>query len=170
MNQELKDLLRSVLKEELQPIRKQLERVEQTQQELQRGQKVLEAGVAQVQQDVAELRVDQQALQQDVAQLQAGQQALQQDVAQLQAGQQKLEHEMSGMKQSLGNMERTGEKILEELRISKNNQALLLNDLTGIKKSMDVTVAYLQRRSDVMFDKMIEHEKEILNLKTRLPN
>ncbi|KIP19898.1 hypothetical protein JV16_02957 [Anoxybacillus ayderensis] len=156
MNQELKDLLRSVLKEELQPIRKQLERVEQTQQELQRGQKVLEAGVAQVQQDVAELRVDQQALQQDVAQLQAGQQ--------------KLEHEMSGMKQSLGNMERTGEKILEELRISKNNQALLLNDLTGIKKSMDVTVAYLQRRSDVMFDKMIEHEKEILNLKTRLPN
>ncbi len=39
MNQELKDLLRSVLKEELQPIRKQLERVEQTQQELQRGQK-----------------------------------------------------------------------------------------------------------------------------------
>lgn len=156
MNQELKDLLRSVLKEELQPIRKQLERVEQTQQELQRGQKVLEASVAQVQQDVAEL--------------QAGQQALQQDVAQLQAGQQKLEHEMSGMKQSLGNMERTGEKILEELRISKNNQALLLNDLTGIKKSMDVTVAYLQRRSDVMFDKMIEHEKEILNLKTRLPN
>ncbi len=77
---------------------------------------------------------------------------------------------MVDMKQSLGNMERTQEKILEELRISKNNQALVINDLTSIKKSMDVTVAYLQRRSDVIFDKMIEHEKEILNLKTRLPN
>ncbi len=77
---------------------------------------------------------------------------------------------MVDMKQSLGNMERTQEKILEELRISKNNQVLVINDLTSIKKSMDVTVAYLQRRSDVIFDKMIEHEKEILNLKTRLPN
>ena len=77
---------------------------------------------------------------------------------------------MVDMKQSLGNMERTQEKILEELRISKNNQELVINDLTSIKKSMDVTVAYLQRRSDVIFDKMIEHEKEILNLKTRLPN
>lgn len=74
------------------------------------------------------------------------------------------------MKQSLGNMEQTQEKILEELRISKNNQVLVINDLTSIKKSMDVTVAYLQRRSDVIFDKMIEHEKEILNLKARLPN
>lgn len=27
-----------------------------------------------------------------------------------------------------------------------------------------MTVSYLQRRSDVMFDKVIEHEKEILNL------
>ncbi|CUA79625.1 hypothetical protein Ga0061060_10519, partial [Anoxybacillus suryakundensis] len=98
------------------------------------------------------------------------QQALQQDVAQLQAGQHKLENDMVDMKQSLGNMERTQEKILEELRISKNNQVLVINDLTSIKKSMDVTVAYLQRRSDVIFDKMIEHEKEILNLKTRLPN
>ncbi|WP_297987940.1 hypothetical protein [uncultured Anoxybacillus sp.] len=77
---------------------------------------------------------------------------------------------MDHMKQSLGNMEKTQQQILEELRISKNNQALMLNDLTNIKKSVDVTVSYLQRRSDVMFDKVIEHEKEILNLKSRLPN
>ncbi|KIQ94707.1 Reovirus sigma C capsid protein [Anoxybacillus thermarum] len=105
-----------------------------------------------------------------VTELQEGQKALQRDVTQLQHGQQKLETDVDHMKQSLGNMEKTQQQILEELRTSKNNQALMLNDLTSIKKSVDVTVSYLQRRSDVMFDKVIEHEKEILNLKARLPN
>ena len=85
-------------------------------------------------------------------------------------GQQKLEHDMAAMKHTLGNVERTQEKILEELRISKNNQAHILNDLTSMKQPADVTATYLQRRTDVMFDKMIEHEREILNLKSHLQN
>ncbi|AGT33679.1 hypothetical protein M493_17355 [Geobacillus genomosp. 3] len=135
MSQELKELLRSVLQEELKPVHDRLER--------------LEGAVGHIRQDVSQL-------QQDVSQLQK-------DVTQLQQGQQTLEHEMAGMKQMQ-------ERILEELRISKHNQSLILNDVTGIRKSVDVTVSYLQRRSDVMFDKLIDHEKEILNLKSKMPN
>lgn len=135
MSQELKELLRSVLQEELKPVHDRLERLEGT--------------VGHIRQDVSQL-------QQDVSQLQK-------DVTQLQQGQQTLEHEMAGMKQMQ-------ERILEELRISKHNQSLILNDVTSIRKSVDVTVSYLQRRSDVMFDKLIDHEKEILNLKSKMPN
>ncbi|KJE27981.1 low complexity, contains internal repeats QQVlQQDVAQLQAG domain protein [Geobacillus kaustophilus] len=48
MSQELRDLLRSVLKEELEPIRDRLDRVEQTQQKL-------SSDVGQIQKDVARL-------------------------------------------------------------------------------------------------------------------
>ncbi|PJW15565.1 hypothetical protein CV945_01970 [Geobacillus sp. Manikaran-105] len=184
MSQELKELLRSVLQEELKPVHDRLERLEgtvghirqdvsQLQKEvtqLQEGQRTLETTVSQIQKDVAQLQEGQKALQRDVAQLQEGQRTLettvsqiQKDITQLQQGQQTLENEMAGMKQ-------TQERILEELRVSKHNQALILNDVTSIRKSVDVTVSYLQRRSDVMFDKLIDHEKEILNLKSKMPN
>ncbi|MEK4607340.1 hypothetical protein [Geobacillus sp. FSL W8-1251] len=142
MSQELKELLRSVLQEELKPGQDRLERLEGT------------GTVGHIRQDVSQLQQDVSQLQKDVTQLQEGQKALQRDVTQLQQGQQILEHEMVGMKQMQ-------ERILEELHISKHNQALMLNDVTSIRKSVDVTVSYLQRRSDEMFDKLIDHEKEI---------
>ncbi|MCG6796366.1 hypothetical protein [Geobacillus sp. YHL] len=156
MSQELKELLRSVLQEELKPVHDRLER--------------LEGAVGHIRQDVSQLQQDVSQLQKEVTQLQEGQRTLettvsqiQKDIIQLQEGQQIVEHEMAGMKQMQ-------ERILEELRISKHNQALILNDVTNIRKSVDVTVSHLQRRSDVMFDKLIDHEKEILNLKSKMPN
>ncbi|EPZ37946.1 Low complexity protein [Anoxybacillus ayderensis] len=89
MNQELKDVLRSVLREELQPIYERLEFVEQT---------------------------------------------------------------------------------LKHLMQLTSKEEWLLNDLQLMKESTHLTMSHLKVKYDVLLDRFIEHEKEILNLKTRLPN
>ncbi|KYD29155.1 hypothetical protein B4113_2309 [Geobacillus sp. B4113_201601] len=39
-----------------------------------------------------------------------------------------------------------------------------------MKKPTNMVEDYLQRRLDAMVEQLIDHEKEILNLKSRMPN
>ncbi|SFA54852.1 hypothetical protein SAMN05216169_10444 [Anoxybacillus pushchinoensis] len=62
------------------------------------------------------------------------------------------------------------EQTLKHLTQLTSKEEWLLNDLQLMKQSTHLTMSHLKVKYDVLLDRIIEHEKEILNLKTRLPN
>ena len=97
-NNELINMLRSVIRDELKPINERLAAVEAGQTELKQGQANLEAVQQELRQGQANLEAVQQELRQGQANLEAGQQELRQGQANLEAGQQ-------GLRQGQANLE-----------------------------------------------------------------
>jgi chromosome segregation ATPase len=69
MNNEIMNVFRSVLKEELDPVHKRLGVIEQNVEEIKTGQKKLENDVGELKNDVNELKTGQKKLENDFSQL-----------------------------------------------------------------------------------------------------
>ncbi len=77
-----------------------------------------------------------------------------------------LKEELQPIHEQLERVEQT----LQHLMQLNSKEEWLLNDLQLMKESTHLTMSHLKVKYDVLLDRIIEHEKEILNLKTRLPN
>lgn len=77
-----------------------------------------------------------------------------------------LQEELKPVYERLDRFEQTLKRFIQ----LNSKEEWLLNDLQFMKESTHLTMSHLKAKYDVLLDRIIEHEKEILNLKSRLPN
>ena len=145
-NNELINMLRSVIRDELKPINERLAAVEAGQTELKQGQANLEAVQQELRQGQANLEAVQQELRQGQANLEAGQQGLRQGQANLEAGQQELRQGQGRLENKINKLEIRVENevivkvnaLFDAREVQNDINQQILNTLQRVETKIDV--------------------------------
>jgi chromosome segregation ATPase len=161
MAQELIELFRSVLKEELQPVHERLGRLEEGQQRLEENQLRLEERQQRLEERQQRLEERQQRLEERQQRLEEQQQRLEERQQRLEEQQQRLEERQQRWEEKLDNFlietRSHFKKIEEELAEHRRMFELLSNDWRNAKIDID----YLSAKTG-------KHDAEIHQIKKRL--
>ncbi|RAK22352.1 hypothetical protein B0I26_102344 [Anoxybacillus vitaminiphilus] len=147
MSQELKEMLRSVLKEELQPIHERLERLEEGQLRLEQNQQRLEERQQRLEERQQRLEERQQRLEENQLRLEKRQQHLEENQLRLE---EKLDHFIIETRSHF-------KKVEDELEQHRHMFELASNKW----KSIEIDIDYLSAKTG-------KHDTEINKLKKKL--